>query len=124
MTLVGPSYWASVAFATVLHEVAHLAAAWVAGVRVKRVGLSWKGPFIVREPGTPLQNLCISLSGPTINLLLCLLCFRWSGTFAFVNGFLAIMNMLPIPSSDGLRAYRIWKDLQHRRHYATITVAE
>jgi len=29
-----------------------------------------------------------------------------------VNGFLAIMNLLPIRSSDGLRVYRIWKQLE------------
>jgi Zn-dependent protease len=121
MTLFGPLYWASVASAAVLHEGAHLAAAYVGGVRIKRFGLNWRGPYIVREPGTAMQNICTSLSGPMINLLLCLLCFRWYGTFAFVNGFLAIMNMLPIPSSDGLRVYRICKELQNRRHYATIT---
>ena len=63
----------------------------------------------VRDPGTPVQNTVISLSGPGINLVLCVLCWHLSGTFAFVNGFLAVMNLLPIRSSDGLRVYRIWK---------------
>ena len=111
MTLVGPVYWGSVALAVLLHESAHLAAAYLSGVRVKHIGLSWKGPYIVREPGTPVQNTFISLSGPGINLVLCVLCWHLSGTFAFVNGFLAMMNLLPIPSSDGLRVYRIWKPL-------------
>jgi Zn-dependent protease len=88
-----------------------LAAAYLGGVRVKHVGMSWKGPYIVREPGTPIQNTFISLSGPGINLILCLLCWHLSETFAFVNGFLAVMNLLPIRSSDGLRVYRIWKQL-------------
>ncbi len=109
MTLVGPVYWGSVAMAVLIHESAHLAAAYLGGVRVKLVGLNWKGPYIVREPGTPLQNTFISLSGPGINLVLCVLCLHLSGTFAFVNGFLAVMNLLPIRSSDGLRVYRIWK---------------
>jgi Zn-dependent protease len=109
VTLVGPVYWGSVALAVLLHESAHLAAAYLGGVRVKHVGLSWKGPYIVREPGTPVQNVVISLSGPGINLVLCVLCWHLSGTFAFVNGFLAAMNLLPIRSSDGLRVYRIWK---------------
>jgi Zn-dependent protease len=26
-----------------------------------------------------------------------------------VNGFLALMNLLPVPLSDGLRVYRIWR---------------
>jgi Zn-dependent protease len=74
MTLVGPAYWGSVALAVVLHESAHLATAYLAGVRVKHVGLNLKGPYIVREPGTPLQNTFISLSGPLMNLVLCVYC--------------------------------------------------
>src|SRR5258707_7658802 len=98
VTLVGPVYWGSAALAVLLHESAHLVAAYLGGVRVKHVGLSWRGPYIVREPGTPLQNTFVSLSGPAMNLLLCLLCWRLSETFAFVNGFLAVMNLLPIRS--------------------------
>jgi Zn-dependent protease len=109
VTLVGPAYWGSVVLAVVLHESAHLVMAYLGGVRVKHVGITWKGPYIVREPGTALQNTFISLAGPGINLALCLICRHWSGTFAFVNGFLAVMNLLPIRSSDGLRVYRIWR---------------
>jgi Zn-dependent protease len=112
VTIVGPVYWGSVALAVLLHESAHLVAAYLGGVRVKHVGLSWKGPYIVREPGTPVQNTFISLSGPPTNLALCILCRYLSGTFAFVNGFLALMNLLPIRSSDGLHVYRIWKQLE------------
>jgi Zn-dependent protease len=108
VTLVGPAYWVSVVVSVALHESAHLAMAYLGGVRVKHVGLSWKGPYIVREPGTPLQNTFISLAGPGINLFLCVLCWHLSGTFAFVNGLLAGINLLPIRSSDGLRVYRIW----------------
>ena len=82
--------------------------AYFAGVRVKHIGFSWKGPYIVREPGTPVRNTFISLAGPGINLVLCVVCWHLWGTFARVNGFLALMNLLPVPSSDGLRVYRIW----------------
>jgi Zn-dependent protease len=112
VTLVGPVYWGSAALAVLLHESAHLLAAYLGGVRVKHVGLSWRGPYILREPGTPLQNTFISLSGPAMNLVLCALFWHLSDTFAFVNGFLAVMNLLPIRSSDGLRVYRIWKPLE------------
>jgi Zn-dependent protease len=81
------------------------------GVQVKHVGLSWKGPYIIRESGTVVQNTLISLSGPGINLVFCALCWHWSQTFAFVNGFVAVVNLLPIRSSDGLRVYRIWRQL-------------
>jgi Zn-dependent protease len=89
-----------------------LAAAYLGGVRVKQVGLSWKGPYIIRESGTALQNTCISLAGPGLNLILCVFCLHLSATFAFVNGFLAVMNLMPIRSSDGLRVYRIWRQLE------------
>ena len=109
MTSVGPVFWASSVVSVVLHESAHVAVACAAGVRVKHVGLSWKGPYIIREPGTPVQNTLISLAGPGINLVLCVLCWHFSRTFALVNGFLALVNLLPVPLSDGLRVYRIWR---------------
>ena len=83
--------------------------AYFAGVRVKRIGLSWKGPYIVREAGTPMQNTLISLAGPGINLVLCALCWHLAETFAWVNGLLALINFLPLPLSDGLRVYGIWR---------------
>jgi Zn-dependent protease len=109
VTLVNPVFWASLLVSLLLHESAHLVTAYLAGVRVKHIGLSWKGPYIVREPGTPVQNTFISLAGPGINLVLCVLCWHLSQTFAWVNGFLALMNLLPVPLSDGLRVYRIWR---------------
>jgi Zn-dependent protease len=109
LTLTSPVFWASLVVSLVLHESAHLAIAYLTGVRVKHIGLSWKGPYIVREPGTPVQNTFISLAGPGINLVLCVLCWHLWGTFSWVNGSLALLNLLPVPSSDGLRVYRIWK---------------
>jgi Zn-dependent protease len=109
VNIISPVFWVSLSVSLVLHESAHLAMAYLAGVRVKHIGLSWKGPYIVREAGTPIKNTLISLAGPGINLLLCVLCWHLSQTFTLVNGFLALLNLLPIPSSDGLRVYRIWR---------------
>jgi Zn-dependent protease len=109
VALIDPVFWLSLLAALLVHESAHLAAAYLTGVRVKRVGLSWKGPYVVREPGTPMQNTFISLAGPGINLILCALCWRSLGMFAWVNGLLGILNLLPVPASDGLRVYRIWR---------------
>jgi hypothetical protein len=64
------------------------------------------------EAGTPKQNTLISLAGPGINLIVCALCRHLTGPFALVNGFLAAITLLPLPSSDGLRVYRIWRRLQ------------
>ena len=81
VTLTSPVFWASLVASLVLHESAHLAMAYLTGVRVKHIGLSWKGPYIVRESGTPIQNTFISLAGPGINLALCLL--FWHGACCF-----------------------------------------
>jgi Zn-dependent protease len=104
-----PGYWTSVLVSVVLHEAAHLGTALALKIKVKRIGLNWRGPHIVREPGTPLQNTCVSLAGPGINLVLCILTYHAALTFALVNGFLGFFNLLPfIPSSDGQRVYRLW----------------
>ena len=76
-------YWTSVLISVVLHEAAHLVTAFALHVRVKRVGLNWRGPYIVREPGPPVENTLISLAGPGINLVLCLLSYHVAPTFAF-----------------------------------------
>jgi Zn-dependent protease len=106
-----PGYWTSVLISVVLHEAAHLVTAVALNVKVKRVGLNWRGPYIVREPGTPVENTLISLAGPAINLVLCILLYSTAPTFAFVNAFLSVFNLLPfIPSSDGQRVYRLWSN--------------
>jgi len=104
-----PGYWTSVLVSVILHEAAHLVTAAYLRVKVKRVGLNWRGPYIVREPGTLVQNTLVSLAGPGINLLLCISTFRVASTFALLNGFLSFFNLLPfLPSSDGQRVYRLW----------------
>jgi hypothetical protein len=74
-------------------------------VRVKRVGLSWKGPYILREPGTPAQNMCISLAGPAANARL-----------MFVPGWFLINLALLVPNlvmkdSDGRRLWKCCKTI-------------
>ena len=56
--------------AMVLHECGHIAAAHLCGVKVKKVGISWIGPFVLRESGPRWANVLISFSGPLVNLLL------------------------------------------------------
>ena len=85
------------------HELAHVATATTLGVRVKRVGLSWKGPYIVREAGTPAQNLCISLAGPAANALLMYV----PGLF-LINLALLVPNLV-MKESDGRRAWKCWQ---------------
>ena len=99
--------------AMVFHEAAHIAAAMALGIRVKRVGMGWKGMYTVREPGTPGQNLPISLAGPLMNLLL-ILSWHWFPTFGLANLCCGVVNLLPIQGSDGERVKRCWQQMHKK----------
>jgi Zn-dependent protease len=90
----------------VLHEVGHLSAATALGINVKRIGVSWKGMYIVREAGTRRANLITTLAGPFINLLFAA---AWSSSheFALVNLIFGLSNLVPLAGSDGQRAWRL-----------------
>jgi Zn-dependent protease len=90
-----------------IHELGHIVAALSMGLTVKRLGLCWKGLFIVRDTGSPVANLITTFAGPGANLM-CALAF-WSGApqFAFANLMLGLMNLLPFNGSDGQRAYTV-----------------
>ncbi len=86
-----------------LHEVGHLIAASLCGVRVKRVGVSLTGFYIVREAGSRAANIAISLSGPLANLLVAVLAWHPLYYFAQVNLILGLCNLLPVSGTDGQR---------------------
>jgi len=86
-----------------LHEVGHLVSAWVLGVRVKKIGISWKGIYIRREAGPLGRNLFITLSGPMTNLI-CADLWHWFPSFGLFSLVLALTNLVPICGSDGDRA--------------------
>lgn len=88
--------------ATLLHEAGHLVAARCVGVRIRRVGLGWKGVYVVREAGPLWKNLLVSLAGPFTNLLVSLICHRRAG-FSLANLCIGLVNLLPIEGSDGDR---------------------
>ncbi len=99
--------------AMALHEVGHVLAALALGIRVKGVGMRWKGMYTVREAGPPAKNLLISLAGPLTNVLL-MLCWHWSPTFGLANFCFALGNLLPIKGSDGDRALKCWHDMRNQ----------
>ena len=100
---------ASILIAMVVHEAGHVVTARSLGVRVKRCGISWRGFYLVRESGTPLQNAVISSAGPLANLIsigsIFLLPYlgRPVITFALMSLLLGITNLLPLRNSDGHR---------------------
>jgi Zn-dependent protease len=100
------SYLLAFVLVILLHEAGHIAVAFSLGIKVKRVGLSWKGVYIVREPGTPLANMITTLAGPALNLLLALSWSAWP-YFGMLNLVFAIANLAPHWGSDGQRALRL-----------------
>ena len=93
--------------AMVLHEAAHVAAALALRVKVHQIGISRKGPYVRRACGTATQNLAITLAGPGVNLWLAFMFWRASPNFALCNLVMGVINLLPIPASDGSRALRL-----------------
>lgn len=98
--------------AMVLHEFGHLVTSLMVGIKVKSVGLCMKGMYVVREAGSPMKNLLISLAGPLTNVALILLFWNVSTKFALANLCLAICNLAPVRGSDGDRVLRCIEEMQ------------
>jgi stage IV sporulation protein FB len=96
-----------------LHEVGHILGARAFGVPVREFGISVYGAYVVRGRGNcGRDDALISLAGPLMNLALVLPCIflpHIGIQIATSNLSLCVMNLLPIPSSDGLRIARsLW----------------
>ena len=98
--------------AMVLHEFGHLATSLMIGIKVKSIGLCMKGMYIVREAGSPMKNLLVSLAGPLTNIALVVLFWNISPKFVLANLCLAIFNLVPITGSDGDRALLCLEQMQ------------
>jgi Zn-dependent protease len=96
-----------------LHEVGHILGATALRVPVRKFGISSYGAYVIRARGDcGRDDALISLSGPLMNLvLICpsLFLSHIGVQIAYCNLALCVVNLLPIPSSDGLRIARsIW----------------
>jgi hypothetical protein len=97
-----------------LHELGHLCVAQGLGLKVKDVGMSWKGMYTVREAGPPEKNLQVALAGPLTNLALVVL-WPVSPVFGLSTLFIGLCNLLPIPGSDGLRVLKCMRAIGESR---------
>jgi len=123
--LVNLNFVFSALAAVALHEASHVLAALALGVKVKRIGLSWRGPYVVRQAGTPPASVLISLAGPLANLLTAVACLLigHGANLCFTSLVLGAFNLLPLPSSDGLRAARLlWSMAAKTPQFAEIQV--
>jgi Zn-dependent protease len=94
-----------------MHEAGHMAAATALGVPVREFGLCLGGAYNRRAYALRRRDeLLISAAGPMVNLLMAapLLLIPVIGTqLSICNLALGIVNLFPLPGSDGLRILRI-----------------
>ena len=109
----GRGFWLGLAAGVLMvgsllfHEIGHMVAAMVLGVPVREFGLCAYGAYTRRDrSGRRREEVLISLAGPMMNLLLV---FPFAHVprigiqLAFCNLTLFVLNLVPLPSSDGLR---------------------
>ncbi len=101
--MTSSEYLAACGVSLFVHELGHVVAALSLKVKVKKVGIAVRGPYIVREEGPPVANAVISGAGPFFNLLLAALTIHLWPTLALVNFVLGLANLIPTPTSDGRR---------------------
>ena len=94
--------------AIVIHECGHALAAWIFRFRFIGIGFGILGPY-VRVFGNyrRTENAIVALAGPGANCLAggILAKFGMPAAGLLVAG-VGIINLLPIPGSDGLKAIR------------------
>jgi Zn-dependent protease len=92
-----------------MHEMGHMLVALMLGVPVREFGFCLGGTYNRRGTARRRrQELLIASAGPLVNLLLigCVFLPLIGPQLAFCNLVLCVVNLLPLPSSDGLRILR------------------
>jgi Zn-dependent protease len=105
----GVALGALIVASLLMHEVGHMLVAAMVGVPVREFGLCVRGAYNRRGHAHRRRDeVLISAAGPLTNLLLIsTLIVPFIGPqLAFCNLVLCVMNLLPLPSSDGLRILR------------------
>ena len=93
-----------------LHEMGHILAAALLKVPVREFGLELRGTYVRRAQATRRRDeILIAASGPLMNLLVVvpfIFVPRLGPQLAMCNLMLGVVNLLPLPSSDGQRILR------------------
>lgn len=100
-----------VLLSAVCHELGHLTALRLMGVRVEAFCFTAFGAEIRADTRylSYGRDLACTLAGPAVNLILALVLARVSGDYllAGANLLLGLFNLLPLPSLDGGRALHL-----------------
>jgi Zn-dependent protease len=98
----------AIALVIACHEAGHAGAAQFAGLRCRPFArLPWKVGVAVVVPARgldPRDELRIALAGPAASAALAALTFEPWPWLGVLSGLVAIVNLVPLPGSDGLRA--------------------
>jgi Zn-dependent protease len=100
-----------------IHEVAHVLAAYFFFVPVQEVGIKFLGAYTSRKHASlRIHDILIAAAGPMANLFLMLVSFyvpRMGVWLAEWNCGIALVNLLPLPGTDGYRILKtiFWADL-------------
>lgn len=89
-----------------LHEMGHLAALALCGVRVERLRLRVLGAVIETGPCANRDEALCALAGPAVNLIICFALRRCCPGAALLSLAIALCNLLPVYPLDGGRALR------------------
>lgn len=90
----------------IIHELGHILAAAIAGIKTEEIILSGTGITINAEKNAVLplnRGLFLLLSGPAVNIFFAGITALSGGSMLFVtiNLYLCIYNLLPFPCLDG-----------------------
>jgi len=98
-----------IVFSLLLHEMGHMLVALTLGVPVREFGLCLGGAYNRRGTASRRRDeLLIASAGPMVNfgLVACMFLPLIGPQLAFCNLVICVMNLMPLPSSDGLRILR------------------
>jgi len=104
----------SVALAIAFHELGHILAIIITRAgEVKGFIINFKGFGVKWSPHAkePYKRALVSLSGPAVNIALAAILYAAGFEFfALANLVFGVVNMLPLPGADGLRAFTQLKE--------------
>jgi Zn-dependent protease len=123
---IGLSTVAAVVLTSLGHELGHVLAGRLAGLRVRAVVLAPEGGLTIRAGSDrPGVNFCTAMAGPLANAVLGTLCLWLTVAagldsplrsflieFAALHFVTAMVNLLPCGPLDGRRIFAAWRALQ------------